>query len=98
MPAPKIHCEVVLHVAKLASLSLSEAEADRFAVELARIVAHVEQLDALDTRDVPPTAYVEVARIPLRLDEPKPCLSHDEALSQAPQVEADGFAVPAFME
>jgi hypothetical protein len=27
-----------------------------------------------------------------------PCLSHEEALSQAPRVEADGFAVPAFLE
>ncbi len=98
MPAPKISRDVVLHVAKLASLSLSDAEADRFAGELARIVAHVEQLDAVDTRDVPPTAYVLVERIPLRVDEVKPCLSHEEALDQAPRVEAGGFAVPAFLE
>ncbi|HTB77602.1 MAG TPA: Asp-tRNA(Asn)/Glu-tRNA(Gln) amidotransferase subunit GatC [Polyangiaceae bacterium] len=98
MPSPKIDREVVLHVAKLASLSLSEAEVGRFAGELARIVAHVEQLDALDTRDVPPTAHVQVERIPLRRDEVTPGLSHEDALSQAPQVEADGFAVPAFLE
>lgn len=98
MASPKIDRDVVLHVAKLASLSLSEAEVDRFAGELARIVAHVEQLDALDTRDVPPTAHVQVERIPLRRDEVTPGLSREEALSQAPQVEADGFAVPAFLE
>jgi aspartyl-tRNA(Asn)/glutamyl-tRNA(Gln) amidotransferase subunit C len=98
MPAPKIDREVVLHVAKLASLSLAEAEVDRFAGELARIVGHVEQLEALDTRDVPPTAHVQVERIPLRRDEVTQGLTHDEALSQAPQVEADGFAVPAFLE
>jgi aspartyl-tRNA(Asn)/glutamyl-tRNA(Gln) amidotransferase subunit C len=98
MASPKIDRDVVLHVAKLASLSLSEAEVDRFAGELARIVAHVEQLDALDTRDVPPTAHVQVERIPLRRDEVTPGLSHEDALSQAPQVEADGFAVPAFLE
>jgi aspartyl-tRNA(Asn)/glutamyl-tRNA(Gln) amidotransferase subunit C len=98
MPASKIDREVVLHVAKLASLSLSEAEVDRFAVELARIVSHVEQLEAIDTRDVPPTAHVQVDRISLRRDEVIPGLSHDDALSQAPEVEADGFAVPAFLE
>jgi aspartyl-tRNA(Asn)/glutamyl-tRNA(Gln) amidotransferase subunit C len=98
MPSPKIDRDVVLHVAKLASLSLSEAEVDRFAGELARIVAYVEQLDTLDTRDVPPTAHVQVERIPLRRDEVTPGLSHEDALSQAPQVEADGFAVPAFLE
>jgi aspartyl-tRNA(Asn)/glutamyl-tRNA(Gln) amidotransferase subunit C len=98
MAAPKLDRALVLHVAKLASLSLSEEEADRFAGELADIVAHVEQLDAIDTRDVPPTAYVLIERMPLREDEVKPGLSHDEALSQAPQVEAGGFAVPAFLE
>jgi aspartyl-tRNA(Asn)/glutamyl-tRNA(Gln) amidotransferase subunit C len=98
MPGPKIDREVVLHVAKLASLSLAEAEVDRFTGELARIVGHVEQLEALDTRDIPPTAHVQVERIPLRRDEVIPGLTHDEALAQAPQVEADGFAVPAFLE
>jgi aspartyl-tRNA(Asn)/glutamyl-tRNA(Gln) amidotransferase subunit C len=98
MPAPKIDRAVVLHVAKLASLSLSEAEADRFAGELARVVAHVAELDAVDTRDVPATAHVLVDRLVLRADEVKPCLSHDDALAQAPEVEAGGFAVPAFLE
>jgi len=98
MPAPKIDRAVVLHVAKLASLSLSEREADRFAAELARVVAHVAELDSVDTSDVPPTAHVLVDRLPLRKDEAKPCLSRDEALAQAPEVEGDGFAVPAFLE
>ncbi len=98
MSAPKLDRVLVLHVAKLASLSLSEDEADRFAGELAHIVAHVEQLDAIDTRDVPPTAYVLIERLPLREDKVIPCLTHDEALSQAPQIEAEGFAVPAFVE
>ena len=98
MPAPMIDRAVVLHVAKLASLSLSEGEADRFAAELARVVAHVAELDSVDTSDVPPTAHVLVDRLPLRRDEVKPCLSRDEALAQAPEVEGDGFAVPAFLE
>jgi aspartyl-tRNA(Asn)/glutamyl-tRNA(Gln) amidotransferase subunit C len=88
----------VHHVAKLASLSLTEVEAARFAGELAAIVEYVAQLDALDTSDVPPTAHVQLDRMPLRPDEATPCLSHDDALAQAPSVEDDGFAVPAFVE
>jgi aspartyl-tRNA(Asn)/glutamyl-tRNA(Gln) amidotransferase subunit C len=95
MPAPRID---VQHVAKLASLSLSEAEAERFAKELATIVDYVAQLDALDTRDVPPTAHVQLDRMPLRADEARPCLPHDEALAQAPAVDEGGFAVPTFVE
>jgi aspartyl-tRNA(Asn)/glutamyl-tRNA(Gln) amidotransferase subunit C len=98
MPSPKIDREVVLHVAKLSALSLSDSEVDRFSSELGRIVGYVEQLDALDTEDVPPTAHVQLNRLPLRPDEPAPCLSRDEVLAQAPRVEGDGFAVPAFVE
>ena len=60
MPAPKVDRALVLHVAKLASLSLADAEVDRFTTELANIVGYVEQLDALDTRDVPATAHVQL--------------------------------------
>jgi aspartyl-tRNA(Asn)/glutamyl-tRNA(Gln) amidotransferase subunit C len=88
----------VHHVAKLASLHLTEDEAARFAGELAAIVEYVAQLDALDTRDVPPTAHVQLDRMPLRPDEVTPCLSRGDALAQAPSVEDDGFAVPAFVE
>jgi aspartyl-tRNA(Asn)/glutamyl-tRNA(Gln) amidotransferase subunit C len=98
MPAPKIDRALILHVAKLASLSLSEPEVDRLVGELGRIVAHVEQLDALDTRDVPPTAHVQIDRMPLREDEVLPGVTHEEALASAPSVEADGFAVPAFVD
>jgi aspartyl-tRNA(Asn)/glutamyl-tRNA(Gln) amidotransferase subunit C len=97
MTSPKIDRAVVVHVAKLASLSLSGEETDRFASELDRIVAHVQELDQLDTRDVPPTAHVQIDRMPLRGDETRPCLPHAEALSQAPRVEDDGFAVPTFV-
>jgi aspartyl-tRNA(Asn)/glutamyl-tRNA(Gln) amidotransferase subunit C len=98
MPAPKIDRALVLQVAKLASLSLSGPEADGFAQELARIMGHVELLDQLDTSGVEPTAHVQLDRLPWREDEPKPGLSHHDALAQAPRVERGGFAVPTFIE
>jgi aspartyl-tRNA(Asn)/glutamyl-tRNA(Gln) amidotransferase subunit C len=88
----------VQHVARLASLSLTDDEARRFEAELAAIVAYVAQLEELDTKDVPPTAHGRLERMPLRADELRPCLSHEEALAQAPAVEGDGFAVPTFVE
>jgi aspartyl-tRNA(Asn)/glutamyl-tRNA(Gln) amidotransferase subunit C len=88
----------VQHVAKLASLTLTDAEAERFGRELETLVAYVAQLDELDTTDVPPTAHVQLDRLPLRDDVLTPCLTHEDALAQAPSVEADGFAVPTFVE
>jgi len=98
MSALKVDRALVLHVAKLASLSLSDADTDRLASELARIVEYVEQLDELDTSDVPPTAHVALDHTPLREDEPRPGLSHDDALAQAPRTDLGGFAVPNFLE
>jgi aspartyl-tRNA(Asn)/glutamyl-tRNA(Gln) amidotransferase subunit C len=98
MPAPKIDRNLVLHVAKLAALSLTDVEVDRLVGELGRILGHVEQLDALDTRDVPPTAHVASVAAPSRPDEVAPCLPREDVLAQAPEVESDGFAVPAFVE
>ena len=95
LPRPAID---VQHVARLASLTLGDAEAARFAQELGTIVAYFAQLDELDTRDVSPTAYVQLDRLPLREDEERPCLPRDEALAQAPSADAEGFAVPAFVE
>jgi aspartyl-tRNA(Asn)/glutamyl-tRNA(Gln) amidotransferase subunit C len=89
---------LVLHVAKLSSLSLSDGEADRLTADLVRIAAYVEQLESLDTTGVPPTAHVRLERMPLRGDVVAPCLPHEDALSQAPRAEQDGFAVPAFVE
>jgi len=88
----------VHHVARLAGLSLGEAEASRLQGELVKIVTYIEQLDELDTTDVPPTAHVQLERLPVRNDEVRPGLSHDDALAQAPAVEDGEFAVPPFVE
>jgi aspartyl-tRNA(Asn)/glutamyl-tRNA(Gln) amidotransferase subunit C len=98
MSAPRVDRSLVLKVARLAALSLDDAEADRLAKDLGQIVSYVEQLDSLDTRDVQPTAHVRLERAPFRPDDPRPCLSSEEALSQAPRVEQGGFAVPTFVE
>src|SRR5579871_6560442 len=83
MPAPKVDRALVLRVAKLASLSLSEAEADSLAGELERIVAYVAQLEEPDTQTVPPTAHIRLDHAPWREDVLEPCLTRDEALAAA---------------
>jgi aspartyl-tRNA(Asn)/glutamyl-tRNA(Gln) amidotransferase subunit C len=99
--ASGIDRRLIDHVAQLASLSLTEAEADKLTGEIAGILKYVGELSALDTSNVPPTAQVGPARSAheaLRLDEVRPCLSHDEAMAQAPRASQGGFAVPPFVE
>jgi aspartyl-tRNA(Asn)/glutamyl-tRNA(Gln) amidotransferase subunit C len=85
----------VLHVARLARLALSEEELARFSEQLSAILDAVGKVAELDLSDVEPTAH------PLDLvnvwaeDEPKPCLSVDEALANAPDRDGDSFRVPA---
>jgi aspartyl-tRNA(Asn)/glutamyl-tRNA(Gln) amidotransferase subunit C len=88
----------VQKVAKLARLSLDPGEIARMTTELCTIIGYVRKLDELDTAGVPPTAHVRLAEVTLRDDDPRPGLTHDEALAEAPRVLHDGFAVPAFVD
>ncbi len=65
------------HIATLASLSLAPEERERLAREVSTIVAHVRELDGLDTTDVSPTAQIvaQPRAAELRADEARPCLS-----------------------
>lgn len=91
----------IRHVAELAELELTEEEEKRLATEIGRIVAFVAELDAIDTKDVPPTAHVmteqDYAEI-LRPDVHEEGLTHDEALAGAPRAAHGGFEVPTFVE
>lgn len=84
----------VLHVAKLARLRLSADELDRMAAELSQILDHVEKISELDLDGVEPTSHVIELENVLREDLPRPCLSREVALSQAPDATPDGFRVP----
>lgn len=45
----------VLHIAKLCRLNLSDGEAEKFTKELSSILAFVEKLSEVDTKNVEPT-------------------------------------------
>ena len=86
--------DTVLHVARLARLDLRPDEVDRLTTELDAILEAVSKVAELDLAGVPPTSH------PLDLvnvwadDEPRPSLSLDEALANAPAREGDLFRVP----
>jgi aspartyl-tRNA(Asn)/glutamyl-tRNA(Gln) amidotransferase subunit C len=87
----------VTHVARLARLSLSDDELDRFTGQLAAVLGHAADIEALDVDDVPPTAHPYPLVNVLRTDEPRPCLDRAEVLAQAPAVDDDRFRVPPIL-
>lgn len=79
--------EDVLKVAKLARLELSDEEVGKFSTQLSEILEYVEQLQAVDTNGVEPTAQVTGLENTWREDEIKDCPTDEReaALSQAPE-------------
>lgn len=90
--------EQVLHVARLANLSLTDEEVHQAAEDLGKILDHVAQLQELDTDGVPATAHVRVSEMPLRADVAVPGLATSAVLAESPRISAGGFAVPKFMD
>ena len=85
----------VVHVARLARLALTEEELDRFAGQLDAILEAVGKVAELDLSDVEPTLHPLALSNVWADDEPRPCLSVDEALANAPEAENGAFRVPA---
>ena len=93
--AVEISRDQVLHVAKLARLALTDDEVERFRGQLSAILEAVGKVSELDLADVEPTAHPLDLVNTWREDEPRPSLSVDGALSNAPDREGDFFRVPA---
>jgi aspartyl-tRNA(Asn)/glutamyl-tRNA(Gln) amidotransferase subunit C len=91
--APITEAEVA-KVARLARLTLTADELGRFTHQLADILGHAADIEALDLDDVEPMARpVPLANV-LRADEPGEPLDRDEVLAAAPSVEDHRFRVP----
>jgi aspartyl-tRNA(Asn)/glutamyl-tRNA(Gln) amidotransferase subunit C len=94
----KLTLEEVEHIAELARLKLTEAEKQSYREQLSAILEYAARLQSLDTSGIPPTARVLPARSVLRIDQPRPGLSLEELLRNAPQTEANQFQVPPVLE
>jgi len=88
----------VEHVAVLARLRLSEAEVDRFTMQLSQILSYVEKLDELDTEDVPPTSHVLDMKNVFREDIPREPTPREDILRNAPDATEEYFRVPRIIE
>ena len=90
--------EDVVHVARLARLALTDAELETMREQLNAILAHIDALKAVDTRGIEPTSHAVPQFNVMRDDEPRPCLSLDEMLANAPDRAGDFFRVPRIIE
>lgn len=94
----KISNEEVRHIAKLAKLSLSDEEVEKYSKELGQIAEFVEQLNEVDISGVAPTAHILDKKNVFRKDEKKESFPREEILKNAPSKEAGCISVPKVVE
>ncbi|GDY14965.1 aspartyl/glutamyl-tRNA(Asn/Gln) amidotransferase subunit C [Planctomycetota bacterium] len=88
----------VRQLARLASLAVDEAEAQRLAGELQAIVGYVEQLSQVDTAGIAPVANVAGLSSVLRPDVPGPMFATAQVLANAPARNEVAILVPKVVE
>ena len=87
----------IAHLARLSRLALSDEELDHLAPQLDQIISAVAQVQEVAAEGIPPTSHATGLTNVFRDDEPRPCLTTEEALSGAPAVEMKRFKVPRIL-
>ncbi|MES9832311.1 MAG: Asp-tRNA(Asn)/Glu-tRNA(Gln) amidotransferase subunit GatC [Candidatus Thiodiazotropha sp. LLP2] len=85
-------------IAHLARMALDENQVEGYATELSKILALVEQLEAVETDDIEPMSHPLHMAQRLRQDEVTEVDCREENQSVAPQVENGLYLVPKVIE
>ena len=90
----RISSDEVKKVAQLARLELDESEIQNHAEQLEKILSYIEQLDKINTDNIPcTTRAIEVVNV-LRKDKKQDFENSEELLDLAPSRENKFFKVP----
>jgi aspartyl-tRNA(Asn)/glutamyl-tRNA(Gln) amidotransferase subunit C len=93
----RITADDAAHVAVLARLALTPDELARYTGQLAGVLDHFADIDALALDGVEPMTQPYPLSNVLRQDIVGDCLDRDEVLSQAPAAEDGRFRVPVIL-
>jgi aspartyl-tRNA(Asn)/glutamyl-tRNA(Gln) amidotransferase subunit C len=94
----KLSREEVLHISRLARVSITDSEVEKMTEQLSNILENFEILEKVDTTDIPPTAQSIALQNVLRDDVIAPSMHPDDVLSNAPRQEENFFKVNAVLE
>jgi len=86
------------YVAKLARLNLSDSETRLFQKQLGDVLKYAEKLREVDVSRVEAAAHAIPVFNVFREDEPGPCFTAEEALSNAPRKANNLFIVTKVVE
>jgi len=88
----------VRKVANLARIRLTDHEASALGPQLNHILAYVDSLQQLDTKDVMPTAHPHDAAMPLRADIATNANRREALQAPAPATDSGLYVVPKVIE
>ena len=94
----RISREEVSKVAKLAKLKLSEEQIKNHSIQIEKILDYINQLEKIDTTNVPCTTRAIEVINNFRSDDKKIYKNRDEILNLAPSREDDFFKVPKIIK
>ena len=94
----KLSHEQVRHIAWLARLGLSEAEVDKFGLQLSNILENFEILEEVNVENVPPATQTITLQNVFREDKVAESYPQVDILANAPKKQEDCFKVKAILE
>jgi aspartyl-tRNA(Asn)/glutamyl-tRNA(Gln) amidotransferase subunit C len=89
----KVDRNLVLQIAKLANIELTDEEVQLFTSQLGNILQYVEKLNQ-ESEQAEPFVFSELLSLPFREDVVTPSLPIDESLQNAPDRKKNFFRVP----
>jgi aspartyl-tRNA(Asn)/glutamyl-tRNA(Gln) amidotransferase subunit C len=88
----------VSRIARLARIGVPDEDLEQLGAELTNILGWVEQLNEVDTADVPPMTSVVEMQLPRRRDVVTDGAYNEKILGNAPDTEEGFFVVPKVVE
>jgi len=88
----------VAKIAKLARIEMSEEDKDFYSKELSGILKWMEQLNEVNTQNVPQMTSVSAVKLPFREDKVTDGNQPEAVVKNAPQSDYGCFVVPKVIE
>ena len=90
--------DTVIHISKLARISLDEKKVDNLSKDLTSIIKFIEKLNNLNTDKTTPLTSIINASLKPRKDEVKDGKIRDQILKNSPEKNEEFFVVPKVVE
>jgi aspartyl-tRNA(Asn)/glutamyl-tRNA(Gln) amidotransferase subunit C len=94
----KLSISDIEHIAKLANLTLSKKEAEKFKIQLEKVINYINELSEVETSMTLPTSQTTGLENVTRKDKLEKSLDKELTLSGTDKIYNDYFEVPIILE